>query len=250
MFSSCASWRIPVSTPGDPSNANDFGYHPLDPLPVNILSDEVPISNERMLNALPDETIRLAIGQINASGGVSFSSSSVGYEGEKYVVILDYIKFNTESFGVKLENLAGEDALKATLTEDDNPDVIVPVYIGVGLRLTANITVNKGNVNLGNLLALGAEASAEKITGTLVVQSLGISGQEISALIPMPGEINATTIQNALMALGTIKSKIYEEGTSITPRVVGVYNNLGGGTETINGFISSILQKPKSLEVN
>ncbi len=65
----------------------------------------------------------------------------------------------------------------------------------------------------------------------------------------MPSEINTTTIQNAILALGTIKAKIYEDNTTITPRVVGVYNNIGGSTEVINGFISSILQKPKILVV-
>ena len=65
----------------------------------------------------------------------------------------------------------------------------------------------------------------------------------------MPSEINASTIQNAIMALGAIKAKIYDTGTRINPRVVGVYNNLGGGQETINGFISSLLEQAQYLEV-
>src|SRR5690606_25265695 len=139
--------------------------------------------------------------QINNQGGITFSSSSLGYEGHSYVVILDYIKFNTNSFGVKLDPTNNSKELKASLTNSDNPDVIVPVYVGVGLRLTANITVNKGKVNLGNLFALGLEANSEKVSGTLVVQTLGVSGENISSVIPMPSEINPTTIQNAIMAL-------------------------------------------------
>lgn len=253
LLSGCATWKVP-RTIGDPRNANTYGYHPLDPLPIKVeyLNEDQPISNIRILNALPDETMRLAIGQVNSQGGVTFSSASVGYEGSSYVVILDYIKFNTNSFGVKLDT-SGTDRygkeLKASLTNSDNPDVIVPVYVGVGLRLTANITVNKGKVNLGNLFALGLEANSEKISGTLVVQTLGVSGENISSIIPMPSEINPTTIQNAIMALATIKSNLYDEKTIITPRVVGVYNNLGGGTETINGFISSMLQQPRPLYV-
>src|SRR5690606_32243655 len=127
------------------------------------------------------------------------------------------IKFNTESFGVKLEKATNEYSI-ASLTEGSDADVIVPVYVGVGLRLTANITVLKGEVNLGNLFAIGGEASSEKISGTLVVQTLGISGKTISASIPMPSEINSTTIQNAILALGTIKAVMYENDTRITPR--------------------------------
>ncbi len=250
LFASCATFRVPAIL-GAPVNENSYGYHPLDPLPIKIDAvGDKPLTNSRLLNSLPDETMRLAIGQISKSGGLKFGTATAGYEGNSYVVILDYIKFNTNSFNVKLEK---ENAIemKAILLADtaQNADVVVPVYIGIGLRLTANITVNKGQVDLGNLFAIGAQAAAQKISGTLTVQTLGISGESISGSIPMPSEINATTIQNAILALGTIKAKLYEDKTLITPRVVGVYNNLGGNAETINGFISSILQKPKILIV-
>jgi len=240
-------------TAGDQSKAGSYGYHPLDPLPVKIESrnDQI-MTNTRLLKALPDETMRLAIGQVSGSVGITYGPATVGYEGNSYVVILDYVKFNTESFAVKLSEPDSKNERKATLVEPgvagDNI-VIVPVYVGVGLRLTANITVIKGKVNLGNLFAIGAEATAQKISGTLVVQTLGVSGENISSLIPMPSELNATTIQNAIMALGSIKAKLYDDKTTISPRVVGVYNNLGGGAETINGFISSILERPKVLNV-
>nr|PMF61238.1 hypothetical protein BCV09_17465 [Vibrio cyclitrophicus] len=35
----------------------------------------------------------------------------------------------------------------------------------------------------------------------------------------------------------------------IKPRVLEVYNNLGGGSDTINGFISTMLQTQQELEV-
>ncbi len=229
--------------------STSYGYHPLDPLPVHMVNcDTTAISNLRILQALPDETMRLAIGQISASGGIKFSATSIGYEGSSYVVTLDYIKFTTESQGVKMQKNLNEHMTFASLDSLD-PDIIVPIYVGIGLRLTANITVNKGTVNLGNLLSIGAEVSMGKVSGFLVVQTLGISGESISPLIPMPNEINSTTIQNAIMALGAIKTKLYDDKTMITPRVVGVYNNLGNGVETINQFISSILQKPRELKV-
>jgi hypothetical protein len=36
-------------------------------------------------------------------------------------------------------------------------------------------------------------------------------------------------MQNAILALGAIKAKLYGQGTIANRRVVGVYNNLGGG---------------------
>jgi hypothetical protein len=63
----------------------------------------------------------------------------------------------------------------------------------------------------------------------------------------MPSEINPTTLQNAILALGAIKAKLYDQGTTINPRVVGVYNNLGGGPQIINAFISILLEEPLDL---
>jgi hypothetical protein len=129
--------------------------------------------------------------------------------------------------------------LSATTSEST-----IPVFIGVGLRLTATIEVNQGSINLGNLVGLGVAAEANKISGTLVIQTLGISGENISNLIMMPSEINTTTIQNGILSLGAIKAKMYEDDVFLTPRIVGLYDNIGGDQETINSFITSFLQKP------
>lgn len=247
LLAGCTSWPMPLpKTAGDPQLAPSYGYHPIDPLPVR-LKAEAPPSNAKILDALPDETMRIAIGQIQANGGITFGPAKAGVAGNSYVVVLDYVKFETKSFGVDISVADGRKT--ASLSAQKSPPVIVPVYVGVGLRLTANITVNEGSVDLGNLFALGAAAQAKQVSGTLVVQTLGISGESVSTIIPMPSEINASTIQNAIMALGAIKAKIYDTGTRINPRVVGVYNNLGGGQETINGFISSLLEQAQYLEV-
>jgi len=244
LISGCATWTIPT-TPGDPTSALEFGYHPIDSLPVGVKPDNA--TRAKKLDALPDETMRLAIGQFDRKSGFTFGPATAGVAGNDYVVVLDYVKFTTKSFGVKKAQTAGS-KMVVTVTRDPNPDVVVPVYVGVGLRLTANVHVKEGNVDLGNLFALGVAAQAKQVSGTLVVQTLGLSGEGVSPLIPIPSEINPTTIQNAVQAIGAIKAKIYDGNISVVPRVVGVYNNLGGGQETINGFISTILQDPPTLD--
>lgn len=73
--------------------------------------------------------------------------------------------------------------------------------------LTANVTAKTGKVNLGNLFVLGAAAQAKQVSGTLVIQLLGLSVDVVSSLIPIPCEINPTTIQNALMVMGEINPR-------------------------------------------
>lgn len=240
VVSGCATTFPVPDTLGDPKNASNYGYHPLDPLPINLSNGTF-----KPLDVLPDETIRIAVGSVSGDGGIGFGPAKIGVEGKNYVVVLDYIKFGTDSLPVALSPKDAKGNRTATLAASSTEaNAIVPVYIGVGLRLTANIIVKKGNVDLGSLFALGVAAKAEKISGTLVIQTLGVSGSEISGLIPMPGEISEATIQNAILALASIKAKMYDPKTTISPRVVGVYNTLGGGEATINGFISSILERP------
>ncbi|SOD80978.1 hypothetical protein [Spirosoma fluviale] len=250
---------------GDPQNAQTFGYQPLDPLPVNprffdrkldsayYYGGVIQIPNNRLMGSLPDETMRLAIGQADGKGNASFGPAKIGYAGNSYVVVIDYIKFDTKSFPVmiKVDSLNNiKDFIPYTLINNPdgssngfNPDGVIPVYVGVGLRFSATIKVNEGSVDLGNLFALGIAAEAKQITGTLIVQTLGISGKDISSLIPIPSQLNTTTIQNAIMAIATIKAKIYDDSTQLNPRIVGFYNNLGGGQTTVNKFISSVLSK-------
>ena len=242
----CEATKPPIPIAGgDARNAPSYGYTPLDPLPVRIAPIPEAMRSERnrlILESLPDETIRIATGRVSGSGNVTFGPAQIGVEGSSYVVIIDYVKYNTSSFAVTI----GQDSVATLLAPGSatNPDAVIPVYMGVGLRLTATIRVREGTVDLGNLFAIGAAAQANQVSGTLVVQTLGITGEGISGLIPVPGRIDDSTIQNAIVALGSIKAKLYEDDTQLSPRIVALYNTIGGGEGTINGFISNLVTTP------
>ena len=242
-----------------PNSGESFGYQPIDPLPAKVwyMNDSVrvvPINrvnratlNKRLMASLPDETMRMAIVQIDGQGNINFTANKIGYKGSSYVVILDYIKFDTKSMPMVIKkDSAGRVSEVKTVPEGNRamqPDGLMPIYVGVGLRFTATITVTEGTVDLGNLFALGLAAEAKKLTGTLVIQTLGVSGKDFSSLIPMPSQINTSIIQNAIMSLAAIKSKLYEEDAELSPRVVEFYNNIGGGQETVHRFITNILSQ-------
>lgn len=242
----CAStpwWHAKTQPTLPDAPQSSWGYTPIDPLPVyfkelwtgRIINEEV----NNVLDLLPDETMRIAIGQIQQDGNILYGPAKAGIAGNKYVVVLDYIKFNTNYVDV---DFSGQEAAKTAESPGSKVQLIkVPLYIGVGLRLTANVSVNEGSLDLSNLFALGAAAQAKQVSGTMVVQTLGISGEKISTLIPMPSEINPSTIQNVLLSLGSVKAKIYDPGTKVSPRAVGIYKNFEGGQQTIHRIISSIL---------
>jgi len=266
----------PAQTEAEVRQGAAYGYRPLDPLKAMLNHDKAPVTNCRILEILPDETLRFAVGEVTESGSVSYGLAKAGFAGRRYVVVVDFMLSDTISQpehgaatpppwvtntvstnaaptaspptntastpGAPKQTTASVTTTPATTTPDTSSAPTgryVPTYVGVGLRLTANLTVNSGEVDLGNLIGIGAAAEAKKVYGTLVIQTLGISGEGVASAIPIPSEISASSIQNALVAIGTIKNKIYDEKTSLSPRVVGIYDTYAvetkGGTEPKDG---------------
>ena len=308
------------SRPGGLS-ATASSYVPLDPLSVSqrkgrscyennsakqcSLDGNCEILLKELRKALPDQTVRMAVAQYNSNGTVSYGPASVGFEGNSYQIILDYMNTDTSRaiFNVRRKIVIGgssggytsgripyefrsevidKDAFyeydvipietSEIFTQDIDPNisdqtsdseensefkhsetfsawseyesVSFPVYVGVGLRLTANITVLEGRVNLSGLPAIAAEAAAGRLTGSIIVQTLGITGEKISNLLPLPSELNQATIQNSVLALGAIKALLSDDETELTPRVVGLFNPLGGDAGLVNSIVSELSKKP------
>jgi hypothetical protein len=269
---------------------SSYSYIPLDPLPVDTTPKDACTKLKSVLDSLPDEAVRMAVGSYDATGSVSFGAAKVGLENHTYQVVLDYIDVDEGTLSVQVERrklsdntivsvfdnkippkqtsyavtpqtasvvtyVKGQKWDPSQVPKTDSPQddgaapksqvVHMPVYLGVGLRLTATVRVVKGSVNLSSLAALAAGAEAGSLSGSLVVQTLGVNGKSVSTTLPLPSELNQTTIQNAVMSLGAIKAILYDSNnTQVTPRVVGIYNPIGGGQQFVNGIVSSLSEKP------
>lgn len=251
-----------------------YSYIPLDPLPVDILTNgqcKVDLSNvDNLLDTLPDNAVRISIRKLGAKGGIELGPAAVGSEGNIYQVTLDYINADTANipFEIGVWKLRPESSAEPSertfeSVTDDNistgelsvrridpkdkdrfRNVYIPVYVGVGLRLTATIQVLKGNVNLSSLGAISASVEAERSAGSLVVQTLGINGKQVASSLPLPSELNPTTVQNAIQSLGAIKAIMYDaKNTRISPRVTGIYNPLPTDNKRLINMIVSELAK-------
>jgi len=94
--------------------------------------------------------------------------------------------------------------------------------------------------------AISAAADAKKVSGNLIIQTLGITGSKVTSTLPLPSELNPTTIQNAVMAMATIKSALHSDAgdVKITPRVVGFYDPLGfGNQQYVNAMVTELSKK-------
>lgn len=231
-------------------NVSGINYIPINPVLCKFSQKGDTKPNCQLLAALPSETVFLSILDITASGNIAVAPVVTSKAGSRtYEVILDYIKYgsrlvdisrnftniSTEQNSVKnwssldksLQSLASTVQPKPVEIKQDSVNNIIyyakyiPVYYGVGVRLRARVTTKSADVNITSLSGIQAGVEAKKLTGTLTVQTLGLSGRTISSAIPLPSEINQTTIQNALMAMATIKGLMYDKDVVISPSAVG-----------------------------
>ncbi|MBK7524812.1 MAG: hypothetical protein IPN49_12190 [Saprospiraceae bacterium] len=126
----------------------------------------------------------------------------------------------------------------ATLREITEERVLLGYKrVGVGLRIIANVTAMESGINLGDLFSIGLAAKANKITGNLMLEVIGIKSKDVTSVLPLPSEINQSTIQSAMQAMATIKSKIYENGTELYPQVMAIKSEEG---QDRNNFRSTV----------
>ncbi len=246
-LSSCAQWLDPPQSIGD-LNAG-YRYVAIDPLPVSFANDfsscpTHPGVPAGLMNALHDLSSRVSTEDVTGEASGSVPGVAVGGSGRSYRVTQDFIAYDTarlrfeippgllDQSGTSPARTPGSNASLAqirVLGADENPTnsnnrvITVPVYVGVGLRLTANLQVRSGKVNLTDLGAISAAARADRVRGGLVSQTLGLGGSKVMTIVPMPGELNSTTIQAATVAMGQIRGLLYDAETQRWPRVVGIH---------------------------
>lgn len=191
------------------------GFIPVDPIEYNdeiilaqdgeLYSKEIKVmSSDEIFQFLNNETVLVSIGQVNAEGGISYLPVTVSTKNSSYKVTMDYMKF-------------------ATLAEvRDDGSFIGFRRVGVGLRLITLLTASESGINIGDLSSIGMAAKLGTVKGTMMIEVVGIKSKEVTTLLPLPSEINQTTIQNAMQALATIKSKIYDEETMLFPQVMAI----------------------------
>ncbi len=270
MFGNEGRSALPKS-PGELESG--YTYIPIDPFPVQIVDgDSCKDASKRvpgeLLDALPDNAVRMLVERFDLSGAVSYGASKAGAKGESYRVTVDYINADTINVPVWIGKIMtakgstdtvwvdlflplpanverGTEVFRVTREEaegkkDNLPQFNIPVYVGVGLRVSASVYVVGANANISGIGVIGAEAEAEKLKGSLVVQTLGVNGKSIAAALPIQSELNRTTAQNAIVAVGSIKALLYADETVKSPRVVGIYLPFPGGKPLVNALISEL----------
>jgi hypothetical protein len=223
------------------SSKNYLGYQPIDPIPVSkVIAFDTGANNEKEVfwQSLPDaesvrrllplQTAQFAVRKTDVSGQVTYLVSSLSLERGSYEVIMDYMKY-------RVEDAYGE-----------NGDYIGNARVGVGLRIKALIVTNKANLNLGSITAIGLQANLGHLSGGISVDVVGIDSEAVTNLIPLTSEIDETAIQSALQALASIKSKLWEDDTTITPHIVAIRQSKPNQEAKIRKQVSTYMKSSTS----
>lgn len=204
-------------------------YQPLNPTtiwvrdPDNLKKGETladitsPAFKDALLRDLDTETVRVSLSQINGDANATLGIVGASTKGETYVLTVDYIKYFTSNKRLRFDY----DVVEAGKKDPRKFDSKVPIYAGVGVRIRAEFRALEGHVNVAGLPALAIAANANQISGRLTVQTLGITGPQITGLMPIISDISVASIQSAVQAVAAIRAKLYEDSTVVYPKIVG-----------------------------
>lgn len=126
----------------------------------------------------------------------------------------------------------------------------IPAFVGVGVRVVADVVTYKSGVDITGLGSIGGGVKAGGLNGTMVAQTIGINGQKVAAAIPIQSSLDSTSVENALVAIGSVKTLLYDDATRVTPRVLGVYLPFPADKRLINAIVSQLSKKPIDWETS
>jgi hypothetical protein len=158
------------------------------------------LTNAEVNSNLTLERSFVSVLKKDASANVGFVSAKYSGSAGQYRTILDYGKFRDDVMG---ENKT-------------------PVRVGVGVRIIADITTLKSDVDLGSIFAIAFAAKAGYLTGQIEVIKIGIDAPSLNLILPPPTDINDSSLQNALQAVASIRSKLYDQTTQLTPYILAM----------------------------
>lgn len=214
---------------------------------------------------------------LDASGALAYGPAKLTSEGKTYRAVLDYVNVDAVAvpfYARKSVVPAGgsEAAYRGILAPVSNGErvvgceahvyygrstdsvavhwvrngfdpISVPVYVGLGMRLTADIRALKADVALSSLGSIAAQAQANALSGTLTVQTLGVTSPAIATALPLPSKLDQTTVENAILALGSSRAILYSKDASDvgrTARIVGLYSPVEPDPRFINVLYSEL----------
>lgn len=156
--------------------------------------------NSSLLSSFPNLVSSVTLYQMDENGTLSLIGNSLTAKKSTYIVVYDFAQTQTIHLKDSAEKLS------------------YYALVGVSVRMVARVNANSAGINLADIFSLGIAANKNKLSGSLEVRVNGINSQQINSIIPVTTDLSTSSISNALQAVATIKSHIYDDSTKITPQ--------------------------------
>lgn len=151
-----------------------------------------------------NEAVLVMVAEMQENGMYQFVPNGLSKKKHHYTVYTDYMKYTS----VQLKNEKGE--------------MVGNGRMGVGLRIRINLYTKVDGVVLTDIFSMTMAVKEGKANGSVSMEVLGLQSNDISRILPLPSEINEASVQNALNTMATIKSKVYESSTVLSPQLIAV----------------------------
>lgn len=206
------------------------GFIPQEPviytgdIPVWNLTREETASKESMLKLinqqeklkrlLPDFNIDFYIRKVEQDGSILYGISAITGSPGAYEITYDITKSTTVPLSATAPTVA------------TSPSSFIKV--GVGIRIKAVVITSKPNIEVSNLNQLAIAEANGDLKGGLSFQLFGLVGEEVINMAPnSTAMINRNSIDSFMQSIAILKSRIYDEKTSVVPRIFSVQRNSG-----------------------
>lgn len=189
---------VPAATVAQDVRAASVKFQPIEPVsfadqfaskpnvpPCHNIDGDDKCSDVEILANFPNDATQVAVFQLDASGEVKAPFVTSSGRGNVYRVIVDYVKFRTDSL---------EDCIFQS---------------GIGIRLKAELTTTSAKADISSPIGIGLSAQLGRVRGSLSFETIGVSGKSITPLVPIPSQISAESIQKAIEAASSIKAVLY-----------------------------------------
>jgi len=206
---------IPAQAAEGDGAAPLLAFQPIAPLDYDSfwsepLSDAVPdidgdgeLSRDELMAFLHSTTVEVSVYKADSSRNALIPIFGVSERNTSYQVVVDYVTYRIDEADV------------------DEGGTTASYYYrtGVGVRLRADIHTRKAGIDILNLFGITGAVSRGDATGTMRFEVMGVGGELINGLIPVPAEISEESMMAAMQAVAAIKSNLYDDGVWINPVV-------------------------------
>lgn len=177
------------------------------------------------LNELDRETVDIIDLSVDAAFALKIPFGSTDNKVSRRIFIQEYKKYK--------EIVQGSEVL----------------HCGICIRWIVNIKKLNSSADISSLPMVTASAQFNNLSASVRFEVVGISSEEITSFLPTNVDLKADTYVDLKNAFEQIKSKIWNESTSIKPSVLGIFGNIKSDEDRLMNdsvAITYALQKIKS----